>query len=60
MVVVEIDTGFVGGTHEVETGLTIDDFNSLSDKEKTETLEECVWEKIQAHFKDEGTGEIVE
>ncbi len=59
MVVVEIETGFVGGQHTVETELTLEEFGRLTQEEKNEILEECVWEKIEATFKDEDTDDYL-
>lgn len=59
MVVVEIDTGFVGGNHTVDAGLTTEEFAELTDDEKTELLSDCVWEKISASFRDDETDEYI-
>ena len=44
MIVIKVNTGFSGAVHEVDTGLTQQEWDDLSDKEKNEMLNEAIFE----------------
>jgi hypothetical protein len=56
-VIIKVDTGFVGGTHEEDTGLSVEEWGELSRGEKNQWLEQAVWDRICVHAEDEDNPE---
>ena len=52
-VIIKVDTGFVGGIHEEDTGLTIDEWNDLDDNGKNEYLQGAIDDNIESYAVDE-------
>lgn len=52
-VIIKIDTGFVGGIHEEDTGLTVKEWQAQSDKEKNQWLQDATNEVIDTYAVDE-------
>jgi len=52
-VIIKVDTGFVGGEHEEDTGLEVEDWNSLTDEERTDWLNGTLFNFCQVYAEDE-------
>ncbi len=59
MVIIKVDTGFSGATHQLDTGLTVKEWEALGDKFKNEYLNDAVAERIEAYAVDEDTNKIL-
>lgn len=53
MLTVKIDTGFVGGIHEAELDMSIDEWNELSDNDKYIITQEIINDYIEISVIDE-------
>lgn len=51
--IIKVDTGFVGGTHEEDTGLTMEEWNGLPNNEKDDWLRDVLNNHCQAYVVDE-------
>lgn len=52
-VIIKIDTGFSGATHEEYTHLTVEEWKALSKSERNEWINEAISEVISAYAEDE-------
>jgi len=52
-VLIKVDTGFVGGVHEDDTDMSVEEWNALSEKERQDYLIETVWNYIGVYAEDE-------
>ena len=52
-VIIKIDTGFVGGIHEEDTGLSKDEWLALDQKERNEWMKDMVSNRIEVYAEDE-------
>jgi len=48
-VIIRVDTGFVGATHEEDTGLSVDEWNELDDSGKSEYLQGAIDDNIESY-----------
>jgi hypothetical protein len=58
-VMIIVDTGFVGGDHEADSGCTLEEWGALTDKEKDGVMNEVLWDFVSVYAKSED-GEIIE
>lgn len=58
-IVIKIETGYVGATHEIDTGMEREEWDELPDKEKHDWITDEVWNHIDAYAIDEDTDEAV-
>jgi len=59
-VIIKIDTGFVGAVHEEDTGLSIDEWNRLTSKEKDEMMQMAVVDNIEVYAVNDEDDELVD
>lgn len=59
-VIIKINTGYVGATHECDTGLSAEEWKNLSDKERSEWIQDEVNNHIEAFAYDEENDEELE
>ncbi len=52
-VIIKVDTGFVGGIHEDDTGLTVEEWDSLADDVKQQYIQRAINENIEAYAVNE-------
>tara|TARA_R110002096_G_C14286825_1_gene697111 strand:- start:180 stop:368 length:189 start_codon:yes stop_codon:yes gene_type:complete len=52
-VIIKVDTGFVGATHECETDLSVDEWNALTNKERNDWKLEVIHDYIDVFAVDE-------
>jgi len=58
-VVIKVNTGFVAGIHEEDTGMTLEEWNDLSEKDKMGICQEVLNEYCEA-YPEMSSGEEVE
>ena len=51
--IIEVNTGFVGGIHEYDTELSIDEWNELSDDEQSDYHRDAIGEYISTNMKED-------
>ena len=51
-VIIKVDTGFCGAIHEEDTGLTVEEWKSLSDGSKNEYLKGSISDNISSYAVD--------
>ena len=49
-VIIKIDTGFVGATHEEDTGLTVEEWKALSQNEKWDWQNQAIQDHIDTYI----------
>lgn len=59
-VVIRVNTGFVGAEHIEETGLSVEEWNDLSDEGKREYLQGAIDDTISSDAIDEDTDEVID
>jgi len=59
-VIIKIDTGFAGAIHEIDTDLSVEEWQKLSDKIKRSWLVDTAWDYIESYPVDEETDNIIE
>lgn len=59
MVIIKVNTGFVGGVHEQDTGLEVEEWKKLSTKLKVELFNDAIENFIEVHAVDEDDEEKV-
>ena len=52
-VIIKIDTGYVGACHECDTGLTREEWSSMTEKQQHDWIETEVQNHISAYAVDE-------
>jgi len=48
-VVIKVETGFVGGTHEEDTGLTLEEWNVLTEHQRNQWVQDIINENISGY-----------
>lgn len=51
-VIIRCDTGFVGGIHEEDTGMTVEEWKALDDKAKEEYFQGIIEDNIEVYACD--------
>ncbi len=59
MVIIRVDTGFVGGFHEQDTGLTVEEWEALNSEAQDEYLSGAIDDFIESYAVDEITDKIL-
>ena len=52
-VIIKVETGFVGGTHEQDTGLSVEEWQDLSEDKRNDLCDEFLHECCGSHAEDE-------
>jgi hypothetical protein len=58
-VVIKVDTGFVGGVHEEDTGMTTEEWLGMSEKDRDSHVQEVLNDYCHAYAVDEDTDEPI-
>jgi hypothetical protein len=59
-VIIRCNTGFVGGIHEEDTGMTVDEWKALPDNGKQEWLQGIIDDNIESYAINEDTEELID
>lgn len=52
-VTIKVDTGFVGATHESDTGMSVEEWKALSHEDRMSWFQDCINDCISAYAEDE-------